>query len=67
MIYSTDPVDAIVGIIGRNSLLPPEEAQNLAEAIVAGLTLGVEIVGLPNLKYLSMPLIYRHVGDWRAR
>jgi hypothetical protein len=59
------PINAIVAILGRHSLLDPEEAGKLASAIVEEMDLTIETSTPKGLEYLSSPSIFRWVSSWR--
>lgn len=60
------PVGVVQGIILRNSLLPPEEADKLAWAIVKEMDLSLEQADIKGLNWLSLPPLFRWVSSWRS-
>ena len=60
-------VSAVRGAIGDHSLLDPDAASSLAEAIVARLGLRMETHELIGAEYLGGVSIFRWVSDFRKR
>ena len=63
-----DPVNAenvLVYLIGKHSLLSPEDAGKIAQGIVEDLGLTTEEATPKGLEYLSSPTIARLVSTWR--
>lgn len=60
------PANVICGIIGRHSLLPPEEAEKLAQAIVDEMDLSFEMAKIKGLGWLSVPQLFRWISSWHA-
>lgn len=61
----TNPESTLVYLIGKHSLLSPEDAGKIAEGIVKDLGLTVETTQPKGLEYLSCPEISRLVSEWR--
>ena len=57
--------NTLVYLIGKHSLLAPEDCEKIARGLVEDLDLTVEKAQPKGLEYLSCPEISRIVSAWR--